>query len=542
MRVIFYPPNELPVSESFFRGKRLHVVGDKPGWRTDDDWNAYLAKLQGLDSTTTRRPGENLVNPTNFYGDGADTDQETLMLVEQNPRALVDLALIVGQSTPQLGEERKLLIDRKTNGHIEATIDSIIATRIIDDTGEYKKPNPDDMSGEALAVLGLIGDKLAQQLLDNKLKQLQVYDVKHGIINRHQKPELTVDEWEAFDHLAAIHATSFKPQESTDGTEWEIPTTFDATEGRIPRTSWFCALQQVAPEEPLLREGLFDYRPYAVISKLGSLIRRNGAPVNLNSIDTVFDIPPGQRFSIPKEEAVLVRPGVPTEFGILFQKRDQLHEVVYKNKGFTPSDIRMVYQQFGEADRVASKDIRDSLIKSLSMERLGEYMVGDEVLTGFARALGGEYRTVDSTFKFDENDQKFVTELQNRPMDQVISQFVDPLGLTTEQLVTVKSRLVQAIERFVSVRVKKMAMNSQVMELVGTTDIPNTDSLAKSIGAGTWIYYHHPGGRNEEEILTLRQKVISDDVSLKEFHDSRRLDSKYKSATIRRMQYYLGLI
>ncbi|MGB4965975.1 MAG: hypothetical protein WBO77_02620 [Microgenomates group bacterium] len=540
--VIFYPANELPVSEAYFRGKRLHILGDKPGWRTEADQSDYLRKIQALDSQTPRRPGENLVNPTNFYSDGSAADRETLILVEQNPRALVDLALIVGESTLQLGEERKLLKDRKTNEHIETTIDSIIATRMIDDTGEYRKPNPDDTSGEAIAVLALGGDTLAQKLLDNKLKQLQAYDVKHGIKNRHKKPELTVDEWEAFDHLAAIHATSFKPQDSTGGTEWEIPTTFDATEGRIPRTTWFCALQQVAPEEPLLREGLFDNRPYAVISKLGNLIRRNGAPINLNSIDTVFDISPGQRLSIPKDEAVLVRPGIPTESGALFQIRNQSHEVVYKNRGFTPSDIRMVYQQFGEVDRRARKDIRDTLIDSLRNERWGEYVVGDETLTGLARALGGEYKTDTSVFEFDENDQRFISDLLNKPIDHIVNQVVDPLGLSDEQLATVKSRLVLAIEGFVTVRVKKMAMDSQVREMVGKTDIPNTDKLAKSIEAGTGIYYHHPGGRNEVEMLALMQNVRSGAVATKDFHDSRRLDSEKKSSTIRRMYYYLGLI
>jgi len=470
MRVIFYPPNELPVSEEYFKGKRLHLIGDKPGWRTDDDWNSYITQLQKLDSDQVRLPGEDMINPTNFYsgevGNRPGKQTETLMLIEQSPRALVDLAIATGtENNPHLLEMRKLLIDRKTNAEIDDAIDAIIASKILDGNGEYQHLDASDTSAEALTVLALTGDKEAQAKLKTKRDQLAEHDRKHNIVDPNQPLELHPEDRATLNRLSAIHVTRYLPVDSADGGYWEVPTTFDATNIRHPRITWHTTFQERTGENAMaMGSAKFAGTPYALVTRVRSLIEHNGAPHSSSPEDSFYEISPGRRVRIPKEDAVLVRPGNPTGQSELFKTDDSRHEVVYKHAGFKPEDIAQIYE--------AGRSYDDQAIKNAifaSMRRSApdyKFEISDDDARALAERMGGAMHlngdVPNVNFQYNHNipnPPNVLEELKVFPIDVVIEKYFPSDQFSGPKGDALRARFTSAIEGIVASKVKDLAMD-----------------------------------------------------------------------------------
>lgn len=548
MRVIFYPPNELPVSENFFRGKRLHVVGDKPGWRTDDDWNAYLAKLQGFDSTVARRPGENLVNPTNFYGDGADTDQETLMLVEQSPRALVDLAMATATSVnPDLARTRKLLADRKTTPEIDVMIDGIIATKILTADNEIQRPDASDTSAEALAVLAFQGDTEAQALIASKQRQLAEYDKEHNIVDINQPVALSPTERDLLNRMSTVHVTKYLPQTSEDGSFWDIPTTFDANPNiRIPRITWHTTLQERTGENVMaMGSAKFAGTPYALITRFGSVVEANGKPLSYSADDTFFEISPGRRVKLPKKDAILIKPGNPTIEGAIFQRNDATHEVIYKHAGFTPEDIEQICgtkndglrEVFGEALR--------------GQDRMFE--ISDEAAKDLFEKLGGRFYYQNEipqvSFQTDDTslDDKLLDELKTMSIPSVIEIYLPVNTFPGPQGDDMRARCASMLEQVISSKSKDAAIKAVTEEFRDGFDNSGDKSLADVIDkldlkyGGKAGHWNSSSGLIEGGIMRNFGALYEGKTSQQDLHKSRGNVSNLTPA-MRKMYYYLGLI
>ncbi len=555
IKVMFYPSNELPVSEAFFRGKRLHVIGDKPGWRTDDDWDAYVTRLQELNSPTARRPGEDLINPTNFYADDPARVEETLILVEQNPRALVDLALATANGdTKDLEQTRKLLADHKTTSEIDLLIDSIIASKILDNDGHYRQPDPSDTSGEALAVLALQGEIEARKVLDLKQKQLATYDNEQQIVENNQLVELNPDDKKVLNVLSSIHVTRYLPTESADGDYWEIPTTFDANPNdRIPRLTWHTTLQQRTGENAMaMGSTKFAGTPYALITRFGSLIEANGKPLSSSPEDTFFEISPGRKVRIPKEDAVLVRPGNPTELGAIFERRGEQHEVVYKHTEFTPQDIKKIY---GAGDNYHDDiKLKEAFFRALRGKD-NQFEIPNEDVRTIVEQMGG--------LMFDENGQppqvsfdngkrvdsrSLISELSTSTLEDVIETYLPKAkfpGSNGEQL---RGRLTEILQGKIGSKAKDLAMDSVVEEYRNGTDITNDPSLKRAFNQlhvenlGTPGHSNSDWGHLESAMIRELNSLLEGIVDQQVFHNDKSNDINRLSPAMRKMYYYLGLL
>lgn len=548
VRVIFYPPNELPVSENFFRGKRLQVVGDMPGWRTGDDWNAYLVKLQGLDSTAARRPGENLVNPMNFYGDNSSSDQETLMLVEQSPRALVDIAMATATSVnPDLARTRKLLADRKTTPEIDAMIDGIIATKILTADNEIQRPDASDTSAEALAVLALQGDTEAQALLDVKQKQLAEYDKENNIIDSNQPVEMSPTDRELLNKISTIHVTKYLPQESEDGNSWEIPTTFDANPTlRLPRITWHTTLFRRTGENSAARGSeKFANTPYAIMTRFGSCVEKNGKPLSFDYADTFYEISPGKRVRLSKEDSVLIKPGNPTSSGALIERSSDRHEMVYKHTGFTPGDI-------GKICGSNSEGLREIFIQAIRGED-SKFTISDDDVKYLLDQLGG---TIDATYNpphilFKHGDTTysdlFLHKLENLDMSTVIESYLPISRFPGPSGDTLRGRCTNLLTSLFASRTKDMAMDSVSQEfregfqIEGNQDLGQAVLRLKMRTSGISGHSNHGSTSHAGKASSTLSELKNGEKSQSDFHNNRLLLDELSSAE-RKMYYYLGLL
>lgn len=314
---------EMPLTRTAAHS-RTTVLGEAPQWVSEEKYAQYLRTAEM--TRAQKNAPEHLVANKTLVG-------------------VIELAQKLGGADPSL-EQMKQEVQKGVYGdRAIALIDTLIATNMnVCVGGEVSN------TGEPLAVLALLGDADAQEALIREMDILRAARGHERYMGYKEAKEKSIPIQE----LACVHATHHKPNRRADGS-YEIPTTFDVTNGRILRNSIHTALNHKVESHMY---GSWENAPYTIVAPIDAMIQQNGLPEVLNSVDTWWLRNPGEQLAFPK--AFMVKPA---EEG--FDRTIDVRggEIVFKDRNFTPQDLVFMWGKMcaqGDFGRAISNMIYDS--------------------------------------------------------------------------------------------------------------------------------------------------------------------------------------
>ncbi len=128
--------------------------------------------------------------------------------------------------------------------------------------------------------------------------------------------------------LCLVHSTLYLPEINADGSV-DINSTYIATGGQKPRNTVHFALNHKVSSHSF---GSWEDTPYAVIAPFQDMIKTNGAPPTITTVDTFW--PTNARDPLHVPNAVVVMPSEETD--ALFSRNGNI--ATYKTKNYTAED------------------------------------------------------------------------------------------------------------------------------------------------------------------------------------------------------------
>jgi hypothetical protein len=350
VKVVFYTREELPYSSEVIEGTTPVILGEAPKHRDKVEWEEFIKDVK--DASGNQDP----LNQDGFQVREARKTNNTLLLVENTPLHILDLAFHLGLEGKQWREARQAIAQRNVySPEVISMIDDMIAGTVVDDEGNLVKRG--NQRGEALAVMALLGDTKARASLDKKRTVLEDLDKKR---QDHQS-EFYANKYQALTEQGAkiperpfwaTHVTSFKPEVTDQGIL--VRSSFDGSGGELIRNTVHFSLN--GPINSAFGGGGWENMPYVISGNLSDMRDANGNPLMVNPVDTYFLTNPGQPLLIPNAE--LTMPGkLPP--GVIREKRGNV--TVYKDEGLAPEDIDTLFKtQFDENRGILSERVNRS--------------------------------------------------------------------------------------------------------------------------------------------------------------------------------------
>ena len=359
---------ELPVYETL-TGSRTRMLGEKPKLVPTTDFEKYENKIESTQSQ--------------------NTEKQEHLVVSKTLLGVVDLAIEMGSqdtTLPQLSQELK---DGVYSQRAVALIDALVATNFAEMKyfGDENKNN----QGEVLVLLSLLGDQQAQEMVVHKMRMMEkvVYKEKQteGTERIHKAEPLKIQE------LCAVHATRFKPKENNG--QYEVVSSFVATNGEQLRNTVHVALNHKVESHSY---GSWSDASYVLISPFESMLKSNGVPAVLNTVDTYWQVNLGEPLHF--QDAILVCPG-----GNLGEELTRMEggEIRYKSENFSIFDILNIL------DQTETKSKKDGVIHDFESsidQALQIYSYGTEKKWDYQKALESIKKHIASDRKRGYYDPK----------------------------------------------------------------------------------------------------------------------------------------
>lgn len=547
IKTIFYSPEELPFSHDTLKGNLGFILGQKPKWRSDTDWSTFVSQV----ATTSERRTNPLIATVQYPAEAVQANK-AVYFVESTPTSLLDLAFTLGVEDKVLRNARLDASHNKITEAAQKLTDDVIAGKVIDDDGNIK--NEKDYQGEALAVLSLMGDTEAMSLLKHKKTQLKNLEdnnkEKDLQKQRDQIAEGRRVEPLKLQDLVAVHTTRYQPKRNGD--QWEVQSTFDATNGKGVRQSIHFSLNHAVEGHMY---GSWEGAQIVIISPLNKIIEQNGTPTLLNTVDTFFEVSPGTTLKLP-QETTIIKPGK-TNNGELFVEMSR--EIHYKSRKYTPEDVEHLAKSITKDGKYYTNDHISRLItEKLQWDQ--DYMRDDGSNVFTQEELGILF---DSLGGFQTRD--LLSELGKSPITGVLRQIFTEAGINDRIKDTTINALEHQIELKFSDIVKKQAVNTALEKMGYTvhsggmwawgdsfTVTFQTAALADQIGTLVGAHTGHISHRLQEGfmggwggagLLTLLQ---AGEITPKEYRERAREFVKpllpELSQASRRMLYTIGAI
>lgn len=561
VRAIFYGREELPFSRELVEGRSSFVLGAKPLLRKEGEWADFVEKIR----VNSKNP---LSSPTLFPSPETVNrpDNPTSFFVEKNPLAIIDFLTHLGVSSEELKEIYRGISRHEIDNQGDELIDRIIAAKVLDDEGNWRGEINDE--AEALLVLALQGNERAKEVLDKKLSMLRKKDqevqaaVDQEVTEQTNYIETNINpDIKPLDvkSLVAVHATGYRPIKSKE--DFEVSSLFEGTNWRIPRSTIHFALNhQVAGH----MYGNWDNQPYVLISPLEDLIKRNDKPVNLNTVDTYFEVSPGHQLKLPLKSSKVISPdSLPP--GVLVGGRSS-NEVTYRRGDFSPKEIE-------EFAKLAGGDIEKVVHPSsiLSSFRYGVTDLNGEDYNPELSQLAVDLQSfLNKKFIFSETQDpespKITAMLQDMPIPELVSSLVEDFKMPEKfDKEAIKESISRRIEGVIVAALKEFVVNKTLKEMGyevkpggnwswgGEWDATN-QAIVAARGMGVWSGPHSTDPRYQIERDLVSSSVSrgifdgleNGDSSIKDFREylSKDLEKDLPQMTpkSRRMVYLRGLI
>lgn len=566
VQVLFYGRENLPFAPDAFVGRRVALFGEPPRWRSAKEWEAYGERLQAHGAV-----GRTAMNPMSFTSEDIDRG-DALFIVEQSPRALLDLALLL-RDDPSLRELRGMLERDERNDRVEQLMDQVIAGKLIGDDGAFKEVP--DTEGEALLLLALSGNVEAAATLEHRVAALAALDIERVRAERETEREAVEKiRTEAFriDDLVAVHVTKYPPRTSADGASWELRTTYEATDGKMPRTTQHFTLNHGIVSAGLY--GQWEDAPIAILMPLGDACDQNGNPSVLNTIDTFWEVSPGRRIRFAKDRARIVRPGTTTAGRIIERKGN---EVTYKDGAYTPEDIATLMEPLRSFSRYQfEKRIRAAIATALTEYDATTHQIAPLIDLGDFERLSGAFgvdaerlhaRLADQ-FSQDtlleatgrDEPRALLPALTKQSMQTVVEELLEEAGIRQRVGEGLIRRAVMKIDTLFNLHARQHAIDEQIREMGYTvhgggmwawdgdsweaTDA--TRKLGMALGAPVMPHSAHVSHKAETFLVWALARLQEGEVTPTQYRDAlqgfaQRMLPECSSA-FRRMVYEMGAL
>lgn len=293
---------ELPTYATL-TGSRSALLGEAPNWVEAEDFQKYQEQLR-LTQSQKEAPEHLVVN-------------KTLL-------GVVDLAIRLGSKDATLPQLRDEITKGSYSPRSLLLIDALIASNYADFGGFGGKPNS---GSEAVVLLSLLGDPQAQTAVAEAVETLRRNEQSKQTNSERTKSS---DEPLKPQDLCVVHATRYKPEGTEDG-GFLVPTTFDATKGKVLRNTVHTALNHKVAGHMY---GSWGDAGYVVISPFESMMRVNGVPTVLNTVDTYWATNPGEPLTFA--DGTLVSPGGRDIEGLFTEEGST---VKFKSEGLDRQDL-----------------------------------------------------------------------------------------------------------------------------------------------------------------------------------------------------------
>ncbi len=446
VNIVFYSPEEIPYSQDIIKNKNTMILGEKPRYRSIEDWQNFNDQLYKESSSFNQNNVAGLQKERVFEsGNG-------LIFVESNPTALLDLAVLLGAKTDQEYQINRRSAHLKIiTEKVQDMIDKIIASKIYDTNGE--KRSEVSYEGELLTILTLMGNMEAQTLLEQSYQVLQKSD---ATITRARQEE--IKEWGEknkdaerieIGELIAVHATRYLPKKHKG--KKIIKSTFDATGWEVPRNTVHSALNHHVSGHSY---GSWDETPYVIMTPLADMIKDNGNPALLNTVDTYFEVSPGTGLKLP-ETTWIVRPGSLNE-GEIITYNEVNQEVRYKTDRLRPADLKMLCSYYDDRQRVT---FNNELFREITS--LFGTVVSDRYVHISEEQSKRIFEISSSRERINDIAEIFFS-LNAKESIANICRELFMIDITDEDI----DRIAKNINTFFTTQIKELAVNSQ-MEKMG---------------------------------------------------------------------------
>lgn len=447
VKVIFYSPEELPFSQEVVKEKQGFILGQQPKWRRNEEWESFIAEVQNA-SEYKFSP----ISPSGQIRHEAIQEEKAVFFVESNPANFLDLAFILGVEDKKLREAREKANRRIITDKTREMIDQVIAGKVLDDEGNFRQEK--NYEGEAFLTLALLGNEDAKGLLSQKVKQLEEKDSKYKeswLAEMQSKVENFREEPLKLEELVAVHLTRYLPKKTNKGLE--MVSTFDVTSWRAPRDTIHWALNHPVAAHLY---GSWAEAPFAVIAPMEKMIECNENPTVLNTVDTFWEVSPGERLKLPNETWT-VKPGE-VKTGELFQRQSG-NEVIYKSTAVVPEDVSALTKYLTEHGRYyLNKQIWETLTDSHQYGAFwGDYknaVISQEEHEHFFEKLGGVL-----------NRKDLLGPLSERSVDNVIAQAFLDGGIKEKVPLRISEKIASEIEGHLVAKIKEIAIIKQLHEM-----------------------------------------------------------------------------
>jgi len=293
---------ELPTYQTL-TSSRTTLLGEAPNWVEAEDYQKFQEQL-GLTQTQEGAPQHFVAN-------------KTLL-------GVVELATQLGSKDSSLAQLREELAKGIYSPRALTLLDALVASNYGDSIRYGGKP---ESQAEAVVLLSLLGDVQAQTAVAENVESYREYETSK---KAHRERRKIDNEPLRPQELCVVHATRYKP-ESTENGDFLVPTTFDATKGKVLRNTVHTALNHKVAGHMY---GSWGDAGYVVISPFEKMMEANGVPTVLNTVDTYWATNPGE--SLVFADGTLVAPGG-TEVQGLYQQEGNV--VKFKSAGLDRQDL-----------------------------------------------------------------------------------------------------------------------------------------------------------------------------------------------------------
>lgn len=230
-----------------------------------------------------------------------------IRVVKTTPESLLQEALRLNSGNKNL----QILLDNFKSNKIgkqeRLFLDEITASTGINNKGKPTYAHQTD--GFAMILAALSGDKNAQNIIN--VKRGYMYDVIKKAKKDHKDRYVAEDlgltrpdvEPITTSDVSVIHSTKYPIVKDKDGNMILYPHGQHVDKSRVPRASLHTSLDGPVQSHMM---GSWSNAENKIISPLSSMIKDNGMPYNLNSIDTWWSRSPGKALKI--SNGIAIRP------------------------------------------------------------------------------------------------------------------------------------------------------------------------------------------------------------------------------------------
>ena len=160
------------------------------------------------------------------------------------------------------------------------------------------------------------------------------------------------------DNWCVVHATKYMPLKHKDGTLY-IPSTAMATNFEAPRTTVHTTFNHIVKGHLM---GSWDDVPIVVLIPYNSLVKENGNPAQISTVDTYWSVSPERGLVLP-ENNYIIRPSN----DVLFELGE--HGATYKRDNYTEEEIKTILDMLEPEDRIQFEKYQNGEFEPYEIER-----------------------------------------------------------------------------------------------------------------------------------------------------------------------------